>query len=42
MFRCAGTVPAMIALDSALNRRELPMQAIDRCAGSSRRGRIGR
>ena len=29
MFRCAGTVPAMIALESALNRRELPMQAIE-------------
>lgn len=29
MFRCAGTVPAMIALESALNRHELPMQAIE-------------
>ena len=29
MFRCAGTVPAMIALESALNRRELPIQAIE-------------
>ena len=29
MFRCAGTVPAMIALESALNRRELPIHAIE-------------
>ena len=29
MFRCAGTVPAMVALESALNRGELPMQAVE-------------
>ena len=29
MFRCAGIVPAMIALESALNRGELPMQAVE-------------
>ncbi|GAA4384150.1 hypothetical protein GCM10023152_34630 [Agromyces bauzanensis] len=29
MFRCAGTVPAMVALESALNREVLPMQAIE-------------
>lgn len=29
MFRCAGTVPAMIALESALNRGLLPMQSIE-------------
>ncbi|GAA1779187.1 type IV toxin-antitoxin system AbiEi family antitoxin domain-containing protein [Agromyces lapidis] len=28
MFRCAGTVPAMVALESALNRGVLPMQAL--------------
>lgn len=29
MFRCVGTVPAMIALESALNRGILPMQALE-------------
>lgn len=29
MFRCAGTVPAMVALESALNRKALPMQALE-------------
>lgn len=29
MFRCAGTVPAMIALESALNRDLLSMQSIE-------------
>lgn len=29
MFRCAGIVPAMVALESALNRGELPMQAVE-------------
>ena len=29
MFRCAGTVPAMIALESALNRGLLSMQSIE-------------
>jgi very-short-patch-repair endonuclease len=29
MFRCAGTVPAMVALESALNRGVLSMHAID-------------
>ena len=29
MFRCAGTVPAMIALESALNRGNLSMQSIE-------------
>ncbi|MEV1131941.1 type IV toxin-antitoxin system AbiEi family antitoxin domain-containing protein [Agromyces sp. NPDC049794] len=29
MFRCVGTVPAMIALESALNRGVLPMQALE-------------
>lgn len=29
MFRCAGTVPAMVALESALNRRLLTVQAVE-------------
>lgn len=29
MFRCAGTVPAMIALESALNRELLSMQSVE-------------
>lgn len=29
MFRCAGTIPAMVALESALNRSVLPQQAIE-------------
>lgn len=29
MFRCAGTVPAMVALESALNRRLLSFQAVE-------------
>jgi very-short-patch-repair endonuclease len=29
MFRCAGTVPAMVALESALNRGLLSMQSIE-------------
>jgi very-short-patch-repair endonuclease len=29
MFRCAGIVPAVVALESALNRGVLPMNAID-------------
>lgn len=28
MFRCVGTVPAMVALESALNRGALPLQAL--------------
>ncbi|MGI9824282.1 hypothetical protein [Agromyces sp. Marseille-Q5079] len=30
MFQCAGAVPAMVALESALNRGALPMQAVER------------
>jgi very-short-patch-repair endonuclease len=29
MFRCSGTIPAMVALESALNRRVLPQQALE-------------
>ena len=29
MFRCSGTVPAMVALESALNRNVLPMQSLE-------------
>jgi very-short-patch-repair endonuclease len=29
MFRCAGTVPAMVALESALNRQLLSFQAVE-------------
>ncbi|WP_448808445.1 endonuclease domain-containing protein [Agromyces bauzanensis] len=29
MFRCSGTLPAMIALESALNREVLPIQALE-------------
>lgn len=29
MFRCAGTVPAMVALESALNRSLLSMQSVE-------------
>lgn len=33
MFRCAGTVPAMVALESALNRELISMQSIDLIRG---------
>jgi very-short-patch-repair endonuclease len=33
MFRCAGTVPAMVALESALNRGALPMQGLESIRG---------
>jgi very-short-patch-repair endonuclease len=33
MFRCAGIVPAMVALESALNRGVLPMQGLETIRG---------